>query len=204
MSAGHQEPDNRRRRPGGHMPRAERPLDLDGSALGEFAFDLRRLREKAGRPTYRALAAQAHFSSTTLSDAAGGKRLPSLAVTLAFVRCCGGDVEEWEQRWHAVRAEVEAQPATPDAADTGAPYVGLASYEVADADRYVGREQLVADLVARVGRQRFTAVFGPSGSGKSSALRAGLIPALAGDTALLTPGPNPVAALAGIDAETVV
>src|SRR3954447_21991717 len=127
------------------MPRAERPLDLDGSALGEFAFDLRKLRDQAGRPTYRALAAQAHFSSTTLSDAAGGKRLPSLAVTLAFVRCCGGDVEEWEQRWHAVRAEVEAQPATPDDADTAAPYVGLASYEVADADRYVGREQLVSD-----------------------------------------------------------
>ena len=92
------------------MPRAEQPLELDGSALSEFAAELRKLREKAGRPTYRELAARAHFSSTTLSDAAGGKRLPSLAVTLAYVRGCEGDVEEWEQRWHAVRAAAEISP----------------------------------------------------------------------------------------------
>ncbi|HEY0499674.1 MAG TPA: helix-turn-helix domain-containing protein [Kutzneria sp.] len=186
------------------MPRAEQPLEPDGSALTEFAAELRKLRERAGRPTYRELAARAHFSSTTLSDAAGGKRLPSLAVTLAYVRGCGGDVAEWEQRWHAVRAASEIRPVTPDVDGTAAPYVGLAGYEVGDADRYVGREQLVADLAERVERQRFTAVFGPSGSGKSSALRAGLIPALSGRTALITPGARPMAALDGVDADVVV
>ncbi|MFC0541480.1 nSTAND1 domain-containing NTPase [Kutzneria chonburiensis] len=184
------------------MPRAEQPLDLDGSALSEFAAELRKLRELAGRPTYRELAARAHFSSTTLSDAAGGKRLPSLAVTLAYVRGCDGNVEEWEQRWHAVRAAAEISPEIPD--DANAPYVGLASYDIADADRFVGREHLVADLAERVRRQRFTAVFGPSGSGKSSALRAGLIPALSGRTALITPGGRPMAALDGVAADVVV
>ncbi|MBB5896048.1 hypothetical protein ACFFS4_24945 [Kutzneria kofuensis] len=189
------------------MPRAERPLELDGSALAEFAADLRKLREQAGRPPYRELAARAHFSHTTLSDAAGGRRVPSLAVTLAFVRCCGGDAAEWERRWRALRAELDARSAAPDDAVAGAPYVGLASYEVADADRYVGREQLVSDLAARVRRQPFTAVFGPSGSGKSSALRAGLIPALSGDrrVVLCTPGADPMAALDGTaDADVIV
>ncbi|WP_236583902.1 hypothetical protein [Streptomyces sp. MBT53] len=47
------------------MPRAERPLDLDGGPLTCFAADLRRLREKAGGPPYRTMAKQAHYSSTT-------------------------------------------------------------------------------------------------------------------------------------------
>src|ERR1044072_8127238 len=63
------------------MPRTERPLEDDGGLLTAFAADLRRLREKAGKPTYRKLAALAHYSSSTLADAAGGRKLPSLEVT---------------------------------------------------------------------------------------------------------------------------
>ncbi|MEU5774162.1 helix-turn-helix transcriptional regulator, partial [Streptomyces venezuelae] len=73
------------------MPRGERPLEDDGGELTAFAAELRRLREKAGSPPYRRLARDAHYSSTTLADAASGRRLPSLPVTLAYVRACGGD-----------------------------------------------------------------------------------------------------------------
>ena len=59
------------------------------------------------------------------------------------------------------------------------PYKGLARFEQADAANFFGRERLVAELVALVPGSRLLAVVGPSGSGKSSLVRAGLLPALA-------------------------
>ncbi|GAA2786652.1 helix-turn-helix domain-containing protein [Crossiella cryophila] len=81
------------------MPRRERPLDPGDSDLLRFATDLRRLREKAGGPSYRAMATRAHYSAASLSEAAGGRRLPTRSLTLAYVRVCGGNLAEWEQRW---------------------------------------------------------------------------------------------------------
>ncbi|WP_156077257.1 nSTAND1 domain-containing NTPase [Saccharothrix sp. NRRL B-16314] len=181
------------------MPRAERPLDLDGGPLTAFAADLRALRAAAGGPAYRELARRAHYSSSALSDAAGGRRLPGLDITLAFVRACEGDEDAWRRRWQAVAAEVacEARPAPPRQVDGPAPYVGLAAFGTEDADRFAGREAVVDKLVARLSRQRFLALFGASGEGKSSVLRAGLLPAFpAGRRVVLTPGPDPVEELA--------
>ncbi|CAN5787211.1 hypothetical protein BH24CHL6_BH24CHL6_08210 [soil metagenome] len=80
------------------------------------------------------------------------------------------------------------------------PYQGLAHFEEADAARFFGREKLIARLVARLGKQPFLAVIGASGSGKSSVVRAGLIPALRqkGVTrvVLLTPTAEPFVSLA--------
>ena len=83
------------------MPRPERELDPDGDDVQRFAAGLRELRAAAGHPGYRELARRAHFSATTLSEAAGGRRLPTLEVTLAFVAACGGDTEQWTARWRA-------------------------------------------------------------------------------------------------------
>ncbi|MFE7094657.1 nSTAND1 domain-containing NTPase [Streptomyces erythrochromogenes] len=180
------------------MPRPERPLDLDSGPLTQFAADLRKLREAAGRPPYRALAKRAHYSSTTLSDAAGGHALPSLAVTLAYVEACRGDRREWEARWHTAAAEIAATapPDEPAAADhRTAPYAGLSAFQPEDADRFFGREHLTAELLAKVRDHRFLTVFGPSGSGKSSLLRAGLVArtrTAGGPVVLFTPGPHPV------------
>ncbi len=59
------------------------------------------------------------------------------------------------------------------------PYRGLAAFTEEDARRFFGREALTAELVERLrANPRFLAVIGPSGSGKSSVVRAGLIPAL--------------------------
>ena len=60
------------------------------------------------------------------------------------------------------------------------PYKGLASFDEVDADYYFGRDRLIAELVARLVGNGFLGFVGASGSGKSSALRAGLLPALAG------------------------
>ena len=56
------------------------------------------------------------------------------------------------------------------------PYRALASYGPEDADLFVGRERLVAELATRMLDRRLVAVVGASGSGKSSLVRAGLVP----------------------------
>ncbi|MGW4687306.1 nSTAND1 domain-containing NTPase [Streptomyces sp. NPDC004244] len=180
------------------MPRPERPLDLDTGPLTRFAADLRKLREAAGRPPYRALAKKAHYSSTTLSEAAGGHRFPSLGVTLAYVEACQGDRCAWETRWHAVAAEIAASARVDEPGESsrqGTPYAGLSAFQPEDADRFFGRERLTEEVLAKVRDHRFLAVFGPSGAGKSSVLRAGLVArarASGMPVMLFTPGPHPV------------
>ncbi len=58
------------------------------------------------------------------------------------------------------------------------PYVGLAAFDEADADHFFGRDRLVLQLVDRLRDARMLTVVGPSGSGKSSLVRAGLVPAV--------------------------
>ncbi|WP_328497349.1 XRE family transcriptional regulator [Streptomyces sp. NBC_00414] len=179
------------------MPRRERPLDADEGPLAEFATGLRELRRAAGSPPYRTLAERAHYSISTLSSAASGQRLPTLAVTLAYAHACGGDVQEWERRWRAVAEQLGEEDAAPGLAEdngTPPPYAGLRSFREEDARWFFGREQLVEELAARLERRPFAAVIGASGSGKSSLLRAGLVPRLrAGATVVVcTPGPRPL------------
>ena len=84
------------------------------------------------------------------------------------------------------------------------PFKGLAAFEVADAEFFFGRERLVAELVSRLAGASFLGIVGPSGSGKSSVLRAGLLPGLAGGILpgserwrrmLIRPGAFPLAEL---------
>ncbi len=70
-----------------------------------------------------------------------------------------------------------------DLAERGAPYRGLAAFDVADEDIFFGREQEVADIQVALERQAgrgraFVLLLGASGSGKSSLARAGVIPAI--------------------------
>ena len=78
-------------------------------------------------------------------------------------------------------AALRETSSTPDAAGDACPWRGLVRYETADAPWYCGRERAVAELVARVAGSRVVALVGPSGSGKSSLVRAGLLAALADD-----------------------
>ncbi|MEU3768659.1 helix-turn-helix domain-containing protein [Amycolatopsis keratiniphila] len=192
------------------MARRERPLDVGDDVVLAFAADLRRLRERAGSPPYRELSRRAHYSAGTLSDAANGRKLPSLAVTLAYVRACGGDPVAWQARWH----ELATLPRPDDDVDTTAasegglaPYAGLSSLGPEDADRFCGRDRLLERLERTVRDHRLVVVVGASGAGKSSLLRAGLVPAagcgaLAGGcswaTQVFTPGPRPLHAFTAV------
>ncbi|MGV9248992.1 nSTAND1 domain-containing NTPase [Streptomyces sp. NPDC003710] len=177
-------------------------MDPSAGPVQRFAAELRKLRADAGSPSYRSMAQRAGQGASTLSQAAGGERLPTLPVVLAYAEVCGGDREEWEERWREVAAEVAAELRCEDA-DARPPYRGLARFEPADADLFFGREELTRRLFRQACSRRLTAVFGPSGSGKSSLLRAGLIPLLrtpdpAGPrpaaVRVLTPGERPFTA----------
>ncbi|MFE0458398.1 helix-turn-helix domain-containing protein [Kitasatospora sp. NPDC058965] len=99
------------------MARKPRPIDPTEGPLQAFAHELRNVREQAGNPTYRALAVTAGFSASTLSDAAGGMRQPTLEVTLAYVGACGGDVALWEERWQELNAVLNDFPRQRSAED---------------------------------------------------------------------------------------
>lgn len=160
------------------MPRPESPLDPDAGVLQRFAHELRQVRARAGGPPYRVLARRAHYSAATLAKAADGTSLPSLDVTLAYVRACDGDVACWEARWREVSAEIASGPPPAGrlarADDIPCPYPGRAAFGPRDADRFAGRDAILAELVAALDRHRLVALTGPSGCGKSSLLAAGL------------------------------
>src|SRR5207237_8027562 len=58
------------------------------------------------------------------------------------------------------------------------PYAGLRSFQEADAHRFFGRSRDVAAAVARLRDVPLLGIVGPSGVGKSSFVRAGVVPAL--------------------------
>lgn len=176
------------------MGRRERPLDPADGPVARFAFELRKLRQEAGGPTYRVMAGKAHYSPATLAQAAAGDRLPSLAVAEAYVGACGGDVEEWRRRLREAGREALEEAAAAD--DSAAPYLGLTRFETEDSELFFGRAALVERLSALVREHRLVMLVGPSGSGKSSLLRAGLVPSLrraarSASIRVLTPGAEP-------------
>ncbi|MGH2765257.1 MAG: BTAD domain-containing putative transcriptional regulator [Actinomycetota bacterium] len=82
----------------------------------------------------------------------------------------------------ARRALEPTATAAPHRADERNPYKGLRAFTEADAHDFFGRGELTRRLVAKLAEaapgSRFLAVVGPSGGGKSSVVRAGLVPAI--------------------------
>jgi WD40 repeat protein len=95
---------------------------------------------------------------------------------------------------------------TSSAATRTNPFPGLRPFEENEDDLFFGRDDQIDDLVGRLRRRRLIAVIGTSGSGKSSLVRAGLLPALHGGfmagvgsrwrIATMRPGSSPIANLA--------
>jgi WD40 repeat protein/ABC-type dipeptide/oligopeptide/nickel transport system ATPase component len=92
------------------------------------------------------------------------------------------------------------------------PFIGLRSFETDEQHLYFGREKQVAEATERLQSNRFLAVIGSSGSGKSSLVRAGVIPTIeqsnvSGNSLwkrlLLRPGDNPLGRLAASMAENL-
>ncbi len=123
-----------------------------------------------------------------------------LRATQAAVAGGVVDLQRTSERTRLYAVEQPPDPSEPAVC----PFRGLAPFDAAHAEYFFGRERLVAELVARLVGSTLLAVVGPSGSGKSSAVRAGLLPALADGVvpgseswrrAVMRPGERPLAEL---------
>jgi WD40 repeat protein/DNA-binding SARP family transcriptional activator len=93
-----------------------------------------------------------------------------------------------------LRQEPSLEPARNAETTFRNPYKGLRAFTEADSFDFYGREEIGTELLAMLEHDRFVAVVGPSGSGKSSVVLASLVPALRRHRtaiALLTPGDHP-------------
>ena len=86
---------------------AQSAVSIAPDGLEAFARDLRALRAKA-ELDYPEMAEVSHYTMKTLVSAAGGLRLPTLPVAVAYVRACGGNLAEWEERWQKLATKITA------------------------------------------------------------------------------------------------
>jgi hypothetical protein len=83
------------------------------------------------------------------------------------------------------------------------PYAGLSSFQENDAGKFFGRNREIASMMTRIRDQPLMAVVGSSGVGKSSFVRAGVVPALKRsgeqwETLVIRPGRSPLESLAAV------
>ncbi|MEA3176680.1 MAG: hypothetical protein QOI59_203 [Gammaproteobacteria bacterium] len=80
----------------------------------------------------------------------------------------------------AAEKQIATASPSPAMVDDGNPWLGLASFTEETRSYFYGREDEIAELARRVQRKLLTVLFGQSGLGKTSILRAGLVPRLRG------------------------
>lgn len=85
-------------------------MSIPEQEISEFLDDLKRLRGVAGQPSLRKMSRAVHYSHTALGNALTSGRLPTLPMTLALVRACGGDEDYWINRWSAVNSASQETP----------------------------------------------------------------------------------------------
>ncbi len=134
-------------------------------------------------------------------------RLPSFLNRLPWVdfRQSLDDDERFRCLVAGIKGLPRENSPRPEEPGVRCPYRGLEAFDEKHAEFFFGREELVQRLVENLRYRNFLALIGPSGSGKSSTVRAGLLPELARDSllgshrwarVLLTPGPRPLEELA--------
>src|SRR6185503_14827298 len=175
-----------------------------------FGDLLRFLRRRVGM-TQTELSIAVGYSTAQISRLEQNLRLPDIpTIEARFVSALDLHAEPGAlSRLLDLAANVRRE----DAPIAGlCPYKGLNYFDEADADLFVGREALTAKLAERVlalamnsapQEARFLAVVGASGSGKSSLVRAGLVPSLRWNKIsadwhmhILTPKTHPLESLA--------
>jgi serine/threonine protein kinase len=115
-----------------------------------------------------------------------------------------------EERWDSAKDLLRAlTPFLPGRFQTmqlkvdQSPYAGLSSFQEADADRFFGRGREIAAMVTRIRDRPIMGIVGASGVGKSSFIRAGVVPTLKRsgeqwEALIVRPGRQPMAALANL------
>jgi serine/threonine protein kinase/WD40 repeat protein len=164
---------------------------------------------------YEMLSGQRAFAGLTAADtlsailsrdppslAASGREVP-VALAGIVTRCLEKRPEDRfgsaRDLGFALQAVVEAAPRVVAVRpEEPRPYPGLLAFTEADAEHFFGREEEVSSLWRKIPERNLLALIGPSGAGKTSFLRAGMIPhAPRGWRCLIaTPGQAPFAGLA--------
>ncbi|MFB8774856.1 nSTAND1 domain-containing NTPase [Streptomyces broussonetiae] len=169
----------------------------------DFAHALTALRQRAGL-TVRDVARAVRLAPSTVGDYFSGRHLPPVRapeLLTSILLVCGVEDPDRVEAWHEALVRARMTPGRPPAG-TVPPYRGLQAFDEEHAEWFFGREALTAALAARwwelsAAGGGLLAVVGPSGSGKSSLLRAGLIPALRDPSTaerrsvVMTPGERP-------------
>ena len=167
------------------------PSPISASVLEKFHTfgDLLRFLRRRASLTQTELSIAVGYSDAQISRLEQNLRMPDIpTIESRFVPALG---LEDEPGVVTRLLELAARVRREDAPDPGlCPYKGLNYFDEADADLFVGREALTSKLTERLvsltlsgapHETRFLAIVGASGSGKSSLVRAGLIPALRKD-----------------------
>jgi serine/threonine protein kinase len=114
-----------------------------------------------------------------------------------------------EQRWQSAAEMLAAlEPFLPgrrtlELQIDESPYAGLSSFQESDASKFFGRNREIAAMMTRIRDRPLMAVVGSSGVGKSSFVRAGLVPTLkrsgeVWESLVIRPGRKPLEALAAV------
>ena len=157
--------------------------------------------------TIRQVARAAGLPASTVGDYFSGRHLPASTQpepVLKILRACGETDPARLADWISALERARRSPGRRRSGES--PYRGLARFEPDDARWFFGREEIadrLADLAANeiagtAGGETADPLIlvGPSGSGKSSLLRAGLIPRLPDRYVIFEPGSAPLPALA--------
>ncbi|WP_330290691.1 nSTAND1 domain-containing NTPase [Streptomyces sp. NBC_00576] len=171
---------------------------------GHIGGHLRRVR-LAGGLSQLELASRMGFPGQIVTEVERGEQAPTERYLEKYVAAVGLSPQQVVALWEEFRR-------TPSAAagatvpgtgrDRGdCPYRGLYAFREQDAPLYHGRSSVVRRLARTIGHASLAGVVGASGSGKSSLVHAGLIPALRRQehwaVAAFRPGSHPYTALAG-------
>jgi WD40 repeat protein len=103
-------------------------------------------------------------------------RLPLEIDFLVPLDCT--DQNDWEEEISRLRALLDLPEPKPEQGFISCPYPGMHPFSNHDADLFFARTDEIEDLKTRLRNQNYFFIIGPSGSGKSSLVFAGLIPEL--------------------------
>ncbi len=176
------------------------PQELGGWELEEVALALDRAATHRGFRVFPVLL-------PGVEEPFDPNRLPHFLRTRTWVdfRRARDDQRALQDLINAVKGVAFGPDVRVEGNDQVAPYRGLRFFGEEDAQLFFGRDREVQRLVEKLKESRFVAVLGPSGSGKSSLVRAGLVPHLRAGALVevegwhvlvLRPGAAPLTALA--------
>ncbi len=183
----------------------------------EFASALTRLRNRVGL-SVRTVAKQLDQPAATIGGYFSGQHLPSVSQTALFrelINALGVEDDAKVLAWVDALSRVRQKPG-PRPSTHYCPYPGLESFKTEDSTWFFGREELTELVVSRLsglirdGKPATLVLVGASGSGKSSLINAGVVPAAvkgrpgreqAWEPVFLCPGEDPPASLAAAMAE---